>query len=212
MNTALDALLQNSRIWRGERRTWTDTDCLTSGFTELDAILPGGGWPRGALTEIMLPRHGVGELRMLLPALVRLTREAKWIALIAPPYIPYAQAWHALGLDLSHLLWVHPRTPSDHLWAVEQALRAGTCGAVIGWPAARTTFQQLRRLQLAAETGRSWGVLFRPAECASQATPAAVRVQVSPSAQGLAVHLLKRRGAWAGEAVQLRLPLHAAIS
>lgn len=162
MNTALESLLQHPRIWRGKRRVWTGAGCIASGFAELDALLPGGGWPRGALTEILLPQNGIGEMCLLLPALACLNREKKWIALIAPPYIPYAPAWQTSGLDVSRLLWVHPRTSHDHLWAVEQALRAGTCGAVISWPAAAPTFQQLRRLQLAAEAGRSWGVLFRP--------------------------------------------------
>ncbi len=209
MNTALETLLQHSQIWRGKRRTWTDADCIASGFDELDVRLPGDGWPRGALTEVLLPRHGIGEMRLLLPALERLHREKKWIALIAPPYVPYPPAWQASGLDLSHLLWVHPRTCADHLWAVEQALRAGTCGAVISWPATAPTFQQLRRLQLAAEAGRSWGVMFRPLPGAAQASPAAVRVQLDPQAGGLVVHLLKRRGAPGGESAQLSLPLSA---
>lgn len=210
MNAALENLLNHPQVWRGKRATWTDAGCIASGFAELNAQLPGGGWPRGALTEVLLPRHGIGELRLLLPALAGLNREKNWIALIAPPYVPYAPAWQACGLDISRLLWVHPRHPADHLWAVEQALRTGTCGAVMSWPTVTPTFQQLRRLQLAAETGRCWGVMFRPLESTSQATPASVRVQLEPHAQGLSVHLLKRRGAWSGDVVQLSLPLSVA--
>lgn len=211
MNTHLEALLRHPQIWRGGRLTWQDSNAIASGFAELDARLPGGGWPRGALTEVLLPRHGIGEMRLLMPALVRLNRDKKWIALIAPPFIPYAPAWQAGGLDVSRLLWVHPRSSSDHLWAVEQALRSGACGAVLSWPTATPSFEQLRRLQLAAETGRCWGVLFRPLPGAAQASPAAVRVKLDADDQGLSVHLLKRRGAWGGETVQLSLPLFAVI-
>ncbi len=212
MNTAFESLLNHPQIWRGRRPSWTDAESIASGYAELDAQLPGGGWPRGTLSEILLPRPGIGELRLLLPALARLHDEKKWIALIAPPYIPYAPAWQASGLDLSRLLWVRPRDAADQLWAVEQALRAGTCGAVLAWPGSTPSFQQLRRLQLAAESGRSWGVLFRPPASAAQPTPASVRLHIQAHSRTLAVHLLKRRGAWAGEPVQITLPFPAAPS
>jgi len=210
MSIAIESLLKHPQLWRGERASWADANCITSGFAQLDAELPGGGWPRGTLTEMMLARPGVGELRLLLPALVRLNQEKRWIALINPPYIPYAPAWQSSGLDVSRLLWVHARNPNDHLWAVEQALRAGTCGAVLSWPEATPTFQQLRRLQLAAENGNSWGVVFRASQEINQATPAPLRLNLIPHAQELAVHLLKRRGGRAGEVVQLSLPLSSA--
>lgn len=204
-NTALDTLLQHPRIWRGERGSWTEDDHMASGFSALDRVLPGGGWPQGALTEVLLPHPGIGELQLLLPALRQLNQEQRWIALIAPPYIPYAPAWQAAGLDLSRLLWVRPRTPVDQLWAMEQALHSGTCGAVITWPTTFPKFQQLRRLQLAAEASQAWAVVLEPLSAAAQTSPAALRLQLAPTDEGLAVHLLKRRGAWAGEAVELAL-------
>lgn len=209
MNSALDALLQHPQLWRGERARWTNERSIASGYAALDAELPGGGWPRGTLTEIMLTNAGLGELRLLLPALAQLQKEKRWIALINPPYIPYAPAWQAGGLDLSRVLWVRTQGAHDHLWAVEQALRAGTCGAVLSWPGTTPTFQQLRRLQLAAEHGNSWAVVFRGPQDIHQATPAALRMHLVPQAHGLAVHLVKRRGARAGEVVQLALPLPA---
>jgi len=211
VSAALDSLLKDPRVWRGKRATWTDANSIASGFADLDAQLPGGGWARGALTEILLPKPGIGELRLLLPGLARLSQEKKWIALIAPPYIPYASAWQGNGVDISRLLWVHPRNSSDQLWAVEQALRAGACGAVLSWTSASPTFEQLRRLQLAAETGRSFGVMFRSVPSATQASPAAVRVLLEPHAQDLSISFLKRRGAWGGESVQLQLPLLTVI-
>lgn len=207
MNDAgVKELLQHPGIWRGGRSPWTGPGCLSTGFAELDACLPGGGWPQGTLTEVLLPRHGIGELQLILPALLHLNQGRKWIALIEPPHIPYAPAWQAGGLDISRLLWIHSPGPADHLWALEQALQSGTCGAVIAWPQATPGFQQLRRLQLAAQTGQCWGVLFQVSSRAEQATPAAVRLQLNPRADGLDVRLLKRRGAWAGETVQLALP------
>ena len=63
MNPALATLLSHPAIWRGD-------DCapepatLPSGFAALDAALPGRGWPQGALTEVLLEREGIGELRL----------------------------------------------------------------------------------------------------------------------------------------------------
>jgi len=59
----------------------------------LDAALPSGGWPESALTEFLLPADGIGELRLLLPTLARLTQAARDIVLIAPPYLPYPDGW-----------------------------------------------------------------------------------------------------------------------
>lgn len=211
MNTALDIVLKHPSVWRGRRHTWTDENCVTSGYAELDAQLPGGGWPRGALTEIMLPQPGIGELRLILPALRELSHDKKWIALIAPPYLPYAPAWQAMGLDLSRLLWIHPRDNLDQLWATEQALQSGTCGAVLSWQHETPGFERLRRLQLAAESSACWGVLFRPLADADEASPAAVRVRLTAKERALDVHFVKRRGAWGGEAVQLPLPLFTVV-
>src|SRR4029450_14144266 len=73
---------------------------VPSGFSALDAVLPGRGWPQAALTEVVLARAGIGESRLTLPALVRLpagNRDGVWIA---APHLPYAPALAAAGLDL----------------------------------------------------------------------------------------------------------------
>ncbi len=97
----------------------------------------------------------------------------------------------------------HPQRGTDGLWAVEQTLRAGTCGAVLAWLTdADSTV--MRRLQLAAEAGNSWGILFRPQRMAGQASPAALRLKLESTPRGLAVHVLKRRGGWAADPVYLK--------
>lgn len=201
----LSDLLQHPDIWRGQRQHWTSQHCLSTGFTELDAELPGGGWPLGALTELLFPHHGLGELQLLLPALQRLQQHERWIALIAPPFIPYAPAWQTQALDLSRFVWVKPRNQAEHLWAYEQMLRSGRCGAVLSWPGSIPSFPQLRRLQLAAQNGRCLAVTLNcTAHTYEYATPAALRVQIARHAHGLSLRLMKRRGAWAGAVVQLK--------
>lgn len=211
MENALDQLLAQPGIWRaGERRPQTAAtgDRHTpTGCAELDAALPGGGLPAGALTEVLHERHGIGELRLFMPALARLSRQGRWIALIAPPYVPYAPALAAQGIDLSRVLLVHPSSRRDSLWSVEQALRAGTCAAVLAWPR-HCDGRSLRRLQLAAEAGDSLGLLFRPAAAAAERSPAVLRLQLAPAADGrLGVTLLKCRG---GHRQRLELELDPA--
>lgn len=192
LKQTVDSLLEHPQLWRGARRS--APHAIPSGHAELDAGLS-GGWPGGALTEILLPRPGIGEIQLLLPALLRLHRERRWIALIGSPYIPYAPAWQASGMNLSRLLWVHPRSANERLWAMEQAMRSGTCGAVLGWPEGTAGFRELRRLQLAAEHGNCMGVLFNAQNKAGNTTPAALRLRLEPCAEsegeGLQAHLTK---------------------
>jgi hypothetical protein len=208
----LDALLQRTDVWRGGRLT-AAVKAVPSGFTELDELL-GGGWPQGALTEIIMPRQGIGALRLLIPALARLSQGDRWICWVAPPHIPYAPALVNAGVDLSRILLVHPRAQQDGLWAVEQSLRSGNCAAVLAWPALDDKVI-LRRLQLAAEAGGALGVLFRPRHFVQRPSAAALRIQLASGIDGgLSVSVLKRRGGWAAGPVHLdnSLQTHGALA
>ncbi|MCS4504652.1 Cell division inhibitor SulA [wastewater metagenome] len=194
MSEAVEELLRQPGIWRaGATGDGPDGRHVTTGHPALDAVLPGGGWPRGALTEVLHEHHGIGELRLLMPALAEIARQGRWVAFIAPPFVPYAPALTAQGLDLGRLLLIHPRSGTDALWAVEQALRAGTCGAVLAWPRQVDT-ASLRRLQLAAEAGDSLGLIFRRESNRSSASPAALRLHLDRDDRGLRMELLKCRG------------------
>lgn len=191
--TALSVVLQHPALWRGSECASVNLPSLPTGFPALDALLPGGGWPRGALTELLPTCLGVGEMRLILPALQRLTQAGQWVVLIDPPHIPYAPALAAAGVRLARLAVVRPSQPPDSLWAAEQALRAGCCGAVVCWPITRDQ-RVLRRLQLAAEAGKSWGVLYRPAALVTCPSPAPLRIAITTVDRRIAVTILKRRG------------------
>lgn len=192
MSAALDRVLQHPGIWRGAELA-PAAGGLPTGFAELDGVLPGGGWPRGALTEILLDREGIGELRLLLPALARLSRDRRWLAWVTPPHVPYAPALATAGVALERLLLTHPPHPADAWWAAEQSMRSGACGAVLAW-LDRPDERRMRRLQLGAESGRTWAVLFRAAGDAASRSPAALRLRLEAHGDELSVHVLKRRG------------------
>jgi hypothetical protein len=189
---ALAAVLSHPAVWRGDDCA-PDPAALPSGFAALDAVLPGGGWPSAALTEIHLASEGIGELRLVLPALVALQREGRDIVWIAPPHRPYAPALAAAGVDCARLYIVRCTTPQDALWATEQALRAPECGAACAWLGTDDD-RVLRRLAVAARDGRTPGMLWRRPGHAAQAAAAALRLALAPHAGKLAVRVLKRRG------------------
>ena len=187
-------LLSHPDLWRASELACVAAPSLPTGFPGLDAELPGGGWPTGKLTEILPAHEGIGELRLLGFALAGLSAAGKRLAWIAPPHRPYAPALAAAGIDLSRLIIVKVRTAQETLWAVEQALASHAFGAVLAWPGA-VKYPELRRLQLAAEGSRVLAVLFRPEKAATEPSPACLRIALASAAGGLAVRILKRRGA-----------------
>ncbi|HRN60981.1 MAG TPA: DNA lesion error-prone repair protein ImuA, partial [Luteimonas sp.] len=130
---AIEQMLAARTLWHAGRHAAVAPDGEATGFDALDALLPQRGWPRRALTELLLPADGVGELALLLPTLARLTQAGAAVAVIAPPYVPYAPAWQSAGVDLRQLEIIQADARGA-LWAFEQCLRSAACGAVLGWP------------------------------------------------------------------------------
>jgi hypothetical protein len=173
---AIDALLRHPGIWRRSASAQQHVRALPTGLAELDAVLPGGGWPCGALSEILFAHDGIGELSLLMPALAAITQRRQRVVFVAPPYIPYAPALEAHGLDLRYVVQIEANA-GEGAWSAEQCLRSGSCGAVLGW-LHHADYTQLRRLQLAAESGDALAFLFRPAHSAGKSSPAALRLQL----------------------------------
>lgn len=192
-------------LWRAGQMGRCRESVFASGFAQLDAALPGGGWPAAALTELLLPHPGVGELRLLAPVLARLQRQQQERCLMwfDPPALPCAWALGSLGLLPRQLVLV--RSPS--LWALEHALKSGHVGAVLAWLPAGLKADALRRLQLAAQAHEGPAFLLRNAEAARHASPAPLRLNLAASAPDrLRVHLFKRRGPPLEQPLLLELP------
>lgn len=188
-------------LWRGRAASPATPQGVPTGFAALDALLPWRGWPPGALSEILEMRPG-GAFSLVLPALAKLGSEARWLLLIAPPFLPYAPALAASGVDLSRLMVVE--AGGETAWAAEQGLRSGACSAVLAW-GGRWEISALRRLQLAAEAGGCIALLFRGEAAAREHSPAALRLRVRPSMSGVEARVLKQRGGRAGAVVELSL-------
>ena len=172
---------------------------MASGFAELDAELPVAAGRAAPLTELLLPHAGIGEVRLLAPALVATQHAGRLVMLFDPPAALSAAALQQLGFDVEQLLIVNTRARvvpgSDSLWALEQALKSGHVGAVVAWLPPRLRAERLRRLQLAAHSHD--GAAFVMRENAAAARPTASPLRLALQAGGadrLQVRILKRRG------------------
>lgn len=198
-------------LWRGHQLGRDSESVLSSGFGALDVQLPGGGWPRRALSELLLLRPGVGEIRLLTPCLTAVQRAGRLVMLFDPPSTLSAVALTQLGFDVEALLIIDTqarRTPgTDSLWALEQALKSGCVGAVLAWLPPRLPAQRLRRLQLAAHAHDGPAFLLREMNAAQGPSAAPLRLGLHPQgADVLAVRVLKRRGPPLEALLQLELP------
>ncbi|MGQ0655980.1 MAG: translesion DNA synthesis-associated protein ImuA [Betaproteobacteria bacterium] len=207
---ALEEILRQHRVWRGDAAL-APVEGIATGYDVLDRELPGGGWPRGALAELLAAREGFGEVQLVLPALAALTQRGRRVAWLAPPHLPYAPALAAAGLDLTRLAGGRAPGRRDALWAAEQVLRSASCEALLAWlPEAR--YAELRRLAVAADEGGACLLAFRPLAAAAESSPAALRLVLEPAGDGVGVRFLKRRGRGSGAAaavVNVWKPVHA---
>ncbi|HLU03810.1 MAG TPA: translesion DNA synthesis-associated protein ImuA [Advenella sp.] len=208
-------------LWRASQIARSPGLYAHTGYPEISAQLPGGGWPLGNLIEVMTPRAGIGELQLFKPVFreqrVQQLRHASTaaglgsggpeqrpIVLIQPPYAPQACAWAHWGVAPSRLLWLAPQSTADALWAAEHILNSGAFAALVLWQHALRD-GALRRLQLAAQKGDTLFVLVRALSAARQSSPAPLRLTLHPVPTGLHVHIVKRRGSVSEHPVHISL-------
>lgn len=198
-------------LWLGHQLGRQADQPVPSGFVHLDAELPGGGWPRRVLTELLLGHPGIGEIRLLAPSLAAAQGQGRLVMLFDPPARLSAPALGELGIDLAQLLVVNTRTRvipgADSLWALEQALKSGHVGAVVAWLPPRLRAERLRRLQLAAQSHDGPAFVMRELEARQRPTAAPLRLALRPGGgDQLLLRVLKRRGPPLDATLALDLP------
>lgn len=206
-----------ARIWRAASDAGESNACtVPTRFAALDKLLPDGGWPQRTLIELLAP-CGVGETRLLMPVLAPLMRARQPVMWVEPPHIPYPRALIAHGVMLDQLLVIRAHDRAQRLWATEQALKSGSVAALVAWlpedDARLTSFQALRRLQLAAQNmKRDPGLVFllRSPAARTASSPAPLRIELAACERGVALDIFKRRGMPVHSTVQLALPGPAA--
>ncbi|MDE1184279.1 translesion DNA synthesis-associated protein ImuA [Paraburkholderia sp.] len=189
-------------LWRASQLARSRARTVDTGYAALSAELPGGGWPLGALVDLLVQQAGVGEMRLLRPALSEMGRRP--IALVQPPHVPNGLGLGYIGLPIDRVMQIKAATTADALWSAEQILRAGSCGALLFW-AQYVQTSSLRRLHLAAQSSDTLFVMVRPLAVAQDASPALLRLALRPAGDSLSVDIVKRRGPTRAEPLSIPL-------
>lgn len=197
MNKPLESMMQQQLVWQGKHWHPSHQALTSTGYAQLDQQLQDQGWSNGSINEIYSSSMGMGEMQLVLPALAHLSEQKRWMIWIAPPAMPNATALQQHGINTERVLVVHPHNVRDQFWAIEQALRSGSCSAVLGWPQGLSGLQ-LRRLKVAAQSGDCIAFLFRPEHERSQASCANNRIALQGTANAghFQAELFKRDGGW----------------
>lgn len=180
-------------VWRADELARPVGGVVATGHTVLDAQLPAGGWPIGAIVEVLQAQSGQSEWRLLLPGLIRASQGP--VVLVGAPHVPFGPGLVGQGLNPQRLLCINTMVPVARLWATEQALRCKEVVAVLAWlPQVRA--DQLRRLQIAAAEHAKLLFVMRPAQAQAESSPAVLRLLVclQPDSDALELRILKRRG------------------
>ncbi len=202
----LCALLDSPNLWRGsehylvaQKTGNAHFPSQPTGFAALDASLPWRGWPTNALVEIITPLWGAGELQLVLPLLRRISQAGQAVLWFSPPCIPYAPALARAGVDIARMIIVSPQT-SELLWGIEKALQDKACTLVLAWPG-QLSGKHIRRLQLAAVTGQTLGILFHHRNIRHSAS--VLRLRAEADNDSMALTVLKARGSYRHDRIRL---------
>ncbi|MES1925148.1 hypothetical protein T31B1_07493 [Salinisphaera sp. T31B1] len=168
---------------------------LSTGWPRLDRLLPGGGYPLSAVTELLYRDAGIGELTLLLGTLAeRLAcQSGRRIALVSPTHSLNAPALATSGIDCARAPVIHCRDDAERVWCIEQMAQTQAFCAFVLW-SDTLDYRAIRRLQLAAENATSPVFVYRPLRCATQRSPAALRLAISGRRAGQRLEIIKCRG------------------
>lgn len=161
-----------------EQRRPHRIQAISTGWKDLDAALPAGGFEGGTLVEWLADGAGCGAMTLALGAAARALEAGGTCVVIDPRQEFYPPAAAELGLPLERLILIRPPTPRLTLWAWEQSLRFRGVAATLGELGALGD-RPFRRLQLAAEAGGGLGFLVRPMTFRAAPSWAAVRLGVT---------------------------------
>ena len=153
----------------------------TLGDAAIDAALPWGGLPLGALHEI---RGGLasGFTASLAGRFLCHPGALVWCAdaaLVRRQGRLYGPGLARFGIDTTRLILVHCRSQREVLWAAHEALRSAAVSAVVLELEALDLLAG-RRLQLAAEAGGTAGLLLRFGRADAAPSAAVTRWRAEP--------------------------------
>jgi len=193
----------HAAAWRATPLARTYGKTVDTVYAAMSEQLPGQGWPVGTVVEFLLQQAGVGELRLLGPALVTVSHKRS-VALVEPQQIHNGLGYAHIGVDPTTLMWLKVSKSSDALWCAEQILKLSSCGAVMLWQQHILT-ESLPRLLVAAQTSQTLFFVMRPLACAQDPSPASLRLTVRPAADGIAIEVIKRKSRASAQSLNVKL-------
>ena len=190
----LNQIALPAAVWRGSDLGDAVMHAYSTGWAELDAQLPSGGWPARSLTEILSPQPSLLEFRLTGDALRQATAAGKQVILVGAPKQPHVPGLLRAGLAANQLIWIEADQPAQRKWVVEQIVKSNAAGAIIAWlPQARA--EQIRRLQIVSLTCNAPVFLCRPDSSRHESSAAPLRLHAEIGFDWeLHVNIFKRRG------------------
>ncbi|GAB5382373.1 MAG: translesion DNA synthesis-associated protein ImuA [Aliiglaciecola sp.] len=193
MNNLIEQLQNKRLIWRANQQNGFVKGNST-GFKELDQALQ-GGFPEHGVVDIDTP-IGIGELRLLLPALrARQQQHQRLLVFIGAPMQINGEMLAEFGIPLEKVLLVQPQSAEHALWSAEQCLKSGCAHSVLLWHQ-DLEISQAKRLQLAAEQGDALHFILRHQRQLGLSLPVNLAMKLRPHQQGISVQVTKRKGGW----------------
>jgi hypothetical protein len=198
---------------RGEG--WTREGIISSGCPEFDAALPDGGYRPGTIVEWLEATPGSGGFYLAMSAARHAMGETRYLVVVDPRARFYPPAAQAMGIPLERLVVLRPRSESDGMWSIDQALRCPAIGSVVAH-LDHLSDLQARRFQLAAEQGQGLGCWLRPRQVQRLPSWSEIQWLVQPVAGALPSHRgrcvrrlglqsLRMRGATVGQRWNLEI-------
>ena len=184
--------LHHVNAW--ERTATNGSSLVTAtGIPVLDELLPSGGWPKAGLVEIIVPDEYTDAVALLMPALMRLSRQGRWIAMVNPLYQARVHLFSEKGMDHASVMQVNPHPGRSALWTAESMLRSGDCSVVMAWPNCNTELMD-KRLQKSAVHGKALGILFRYESLSMHPSGVNLRLKLEVEGAAKAVYLVDSKG------------------
>ena len=192
-----------------------DVDSFSTGSSAIDHLLPHRGLRVNAITEWIGAAAGSGAAALSMVAVASQLKRCRGpLVVVGGIETFYPPAAVSLGVPPQRVIWVRSKRHADVVWAMDQALRSRQVAAVWGHVSARLDDRDARRLQLAAEAGKTPGLLVRPVSVRGRPSFADIRFHVKAllgSRRCLQVTVDRCRGGTAGQQLDIEIDDRARI-
>ncbi len=208
----LQQLAREIQQLEGGARSRATLQVTSAGCTELDALLPHGGYAPGSVVEYLRTAPACGACTLVWAAASAAMQTTKgFLVVVDTLQHIYPPALASQGIDLAKVVFVRPQSHADALWAVDQALRTQAVAAVVS-ELELFDDRAARRLQLAAEHGQGRALVLRSSAALRKPSWAEIQWLVKPELsqattgrRKIQVQLARARGGQAGSRLWLQI-------